>query len=484
MSMEKKMSEKEANTLVEEVLTRGVGEFADPEGKFRKKLIGKATGTYAKDVIIKFGVDVTRPDIHLGHAVVLHKLRKLQDIGCKVVFLIGDFTTLIGDPTGRSKTRPEVDGAAIEKNMKTYLEQVGKILLVDRDANGNIIDSPVFSWMRNSDWFFGVTDVSAEGASKNLLTIKDDATGQSIVVPGTSFVAKAALYEHTRMQKTLLNRPTTYGVSFVNLLALMRHISYAQLIERDMFQERIKQGEPLFLHEMLYPIIQGADSNVMADIYGSCDLEIGGTDQVFNMLMGRKVMEIAGKEPQAVLGMRLLVGLDGKEKMSKSLDNYIGVTDTPRDIFGKTMSIPDAAIVEYYELATYTPKERVAEIAKTLKGGSVNPRDLKLDLAEQLVGIFYGGESAKTTRAEFLATFQRKEVPEDIENITVKKGTLLVDALLTGKLVESKTEFRRLLESGAIRKNGEDKFQDPLQKIEENTVVKVGKHRFLRIVIG
>jgi tyrosyl-tRNA synthetase len=473
----------QAEKDINDALSRGVGEFIDPDGSFRNKLIAKAKGEYPKDIVIKFGVDVTRPDIHLGHAVVLRKLRALQDLGCKILFLIGDFTTLIGDPTGKSKARPELDFALVAKNMATYLDQVDKVLLVDRDQRGQIIDSPRFSWMRNSDWFFGVTDITPEGASESALVAEIDGNKIRIPIAPNSFVSKAVVYENTRMQKTLLKHVNTYSVSFVNLLSLLRRIPYAQLIERDMFQERIKNGEPLYMHEMLYPVIQGADSNVIADAYGSCDLEIGGTDQTFNMLMGRKIMEMTGKNPQAVLSVELLIGLEGKEKMSKSLDNYIGITDTPNDMFGKIMSLPDLLLTHYFELCTFTPMEEIDSIDAQLKSGKVNPRDKKLELAKQVVEIYHGKSAAEDALQHFIETFQKRTMPKDIPEVSAKKGEILADVLFRAGIVASKSEFRRLLDEGAIRKDGEEKLSDPMQKIEATTTLRIGKHRFIKITV-
>lgn len=476
-----KMNENETMKLIDDVLTRGVGEFIDPDGAFKKKLLAKAKGEYKSEIIVKFGVDPTRPDIHLGHAVVLHKLRQLQDLGCKVIFLVGDFTAQIGDPTGKSKVRPEVAQKEVERNMATYLDQVDKVLRVERDKDGHIKDGPLFTWMRNSDWFLGVTDMNPEGASEAALVA--DIGGKKISIPITpnSFVSKAVVYENTRMQKVFLKRPNTHTVALTNVLAMLRNISYAQLIERDLFQERLRSKEPLFLHEMMYPVFQGIDSQVLSLIYGSCDLEIGGTDQTFNMLMGRKVMEVAKTEPQGVLSVQVLVGTDGKEKMSKSLDNYIGITESPKDMFGKIMSLPDSAIGSYFELCTFTPLEEIEAIGKKLKAGKVNPRDIKMDLAEQVVAIYHGKKKGVEAREEFIQTFQAKKLPTDIPVLEAKGGTLLIDALLQSGAVESKSEFRRLLEEGAIRKNGEEKLTDPLAKVEHDMVLKVGKRRFFRI---
>jgi tyrosyl-tRNA synthetase len=482
--MAKKMNTEEAENLVADILGRGVGTFVDPDGSFRKRLIAKAKGEYPKDIIVKFGMDPTRPDIHLGHAVVLRKLRQMQDIGCKIIFLIGDFTTLIGDPTGKSKVRPELDFETVAKNMATYLDQVDKILLVERDKEGNIIDGPLFSWSRNSDWFFNVTDISVEGASKSALTIKDEATGNLLEVPSTSFVAKAAVFENTRMQKTFLRKNTTHTVSVVNLLSVMRKITLSQLLERDMFQDRINTNTPLFMHEMLYPVAQGIDSELIALIYGSCDLEVGGTDQTFNLLMGRKIMEMTGKEPQAILSFTLLVGTDGKEKMSKSLDNYIGITDAPADMFGKIMSLPDEQLPPYFELCTFTPMKEVENMMNDLKGGKLHPKDMKMQLAQQVVEIYHGRAHAEAAKKSFIETFRNGSIPADIPEFKAVKGNLLVDVLLDAEQVASKSEFRRLIDEGAIRIGGEEKIADPFYKVEQDLILKIGKHRFIKLNVG
>ena len=472
--METKTTTNAIEAQIEDILSRGVGDFIDPEGIFRKKLIAKAQGTLKEDVVIKFGVDPTRPDIHLGHAVVLRKLRQMQDLGCKVIFLIGDFTAQIGDPTGKSKVRPELEQEAIEANVATYLAQVGKILS---------LESNVFSWIRNSDWFYGVTDITAGPNSKVELNITNT-SGQQQVIPidPNSFVGKAVLFDQTRMQTSVLKQPA-HGVTFATILSILRRITLAQLIERDMFKERIEKSEPLFMHEMMYPVMQGIDSDVLANIYGSCNLEVGGTDQTFNMLMGRKVMEMAKKEEQAVLAFELLVGLDGKEKMSKSLDNYVGITDAPNDMYGKLMSIPDSALPTYFELCTYTPISEVKEIAKRLEGGKAHPKEVKMQLARQIVEIYHGAGAGEKAEEHFVQTFQKKEIPDEIPTVRVTKGTLLSDALLEAGFVESKTEFRRLLDAGAIRQNGEEKLSDPYTTIDSSLTLKVGKHRFITLEV-
>ncbi len=467
------MGEKEACAAIEDIFTRGVGTLIDPNETLRKKLLAKARGECKEDIIIKFGVDPTRPDIHLGHAVILRKLRQLQDLGCKVVFLIGDYTAQIGDPTGKSKVRPEVEQSQIEANMQTYLDQVGKILS---------LDEAVFSWIRNSDWFTTITDLNLP---------LDYQVGMEVNVPNTpapvhvafdpnSFVGKAIAFEQSRMQKNIGAKKIAV-VTMRSLLWGLKHITLAQLLERDMFEKRVKDGESLFMHEMLYPVFQGIDSDILAQVFGSCDLEVGGTDQTFNMLMGRKIMEVNKRSPQSVLSFALLVGLDGKEKMSKSLDNYVAITDAPANMFGKIMSLPDALIGSYFELCTFTPMEEVKSILKKLESGKAHPKEVKMDLAQQIVEIYHGPEAAENARESFINTFQKKELPLEMPTVTVGRGTPLVEVLLAEKIVASKNEFRRLLEEGAIREGGEKKITTPLAIIDKDIVLKIGKLRFLKI---
>ncbi len=445
---------------IDELLSRGVGEFIDPTGSFRKKILENP-----EKVVIKFGVDPTRPDLHLGHAVVLRKLRQFQNLGCKVIFLVGDLTSSIGDPTGKSKIRPEISQETIEANMRTYLDQVGKILLTDPS---------VFSWIRNSDWFVSINDVVAQDGIP--LTI--DLNGQQVTtppLPGDNILAKANAWASTRMQKGSIK-----NYSLINILAVLRRISHGRLIERDMFQDRIKAGEPIFMHEMMYPVLQGIDSNVLADIYGSCDLEVGGTDQHFNMLVGRDVMDMNGKEPQAVLSFKLLEGTDGKEKMSKSLDNYVGITDDPADMYGKILSIPDTSILHYFELCTYTPYARLDEIKEQLASGSVNPKNLKMELARQIVAEYHGEAASRDAENDFVTKFQKKEIPDEIPEIAGQGS--LADILVANNLVPSKSEFRRLIEGGAVTnlESGE-KITDPTYVVTETVTLKIGKMTFVRV---
>lgn len=447
--------------LIDKILSRGVSEIIGAD-ELRKKL-----ETTPKKVVIKYGVDPTKPDLHLGHAVCLRKLREFQNLGCKVVFLIGDFTARIGDPTGKSKIRPEIDQAEVEANVKTYLDQAGKILLTNPEN---------FVWIRNSDWFVSMHDVRAADGMQ--LTIEAGGKKfQSPPLPGNHFLARANTWVASRMQKNQIKH-----YSFINVLAVLRKMTHARLIERDMFQARIKNQQPIFMHELLYPVIQGIDSNVLSDIFGSCDLEVGGTDQHFNMLMGREVMEMNSKNPQAVLTLPILEGTDGKEKMSKSLDNYIGITESPTDIFGKTMRIPDKLIPRWVELCTDLDE---SNFTKRLK--KENPKDLKVELAQELVRIYHGDEAAQKAPEEFGRLFSggsKSGRPDEIPTIQIEEGSWgIVELLANAKLVDSKSEARRLIQQGGIRVN-DKKVEEVDQSFEvgkEELILQVGKRKWVKI---
>ena len=461
---------------IEEFFTRSVGNFIDPENGFKEKLLKKIKGDYKKDIIVKWGIDPTRPDIHLGHAVVLRKLRQLQDWGCKIVFLIGDFTAQIGDPTNKSKVRPEIEQKEVEKNLKTYLDQVQKILRTEK---------AVFSWIRNSDWFTAITDLNLPDDYKVNLEIKDKNSVKLIKIAPNSFVGKAIALEKTRMQvKDLGLKDKVSIITLRSFLWALKHVTFSQLIERDMFQERIKKGNELFMHEMIYPVLQGIDSQILAQIYGSCDLEVGGTDQLFNMLMGRTLMNARSLPPQSVIAFSLLVGTDGKEKMSKSLDNYISINEIPSEIFGKVMSIPDSVIIDYFTLATYSPLSDIKDLELSLKKEKVNPRDIKLRLAREIVTIYHGEAAGTAAETDFLNTFQKGQIPKDIKTIKVSKNRLLSEILLSENFVKSKSDFKRLVDEGAvsdaIKKN---KITDLNFAVFEDITLRIGKKRFLNIVI-
>jgi len=442
------MDREDIDIKIKEILTRGVGEFIDPEGSFVKKLKENP-----EKIIIKFGVDPTRPDIHLGHAVILHKLRRLQDMGCKIIFLIGDYTAQIGDPTGKDKTRPEISFNQILENAKTYLDQVGSIL--------DVSNKDKYEVLSNSIWYQSATDY-----------------------PNGSMEEKSRAWEGDRARFSAIRKdgglPT---VTLWNLMATLRGITHSQLIERDMFQDRIQKGTHLYMHEMMYPVMQGVDSWAIAGFFNTCDLEVGGTDQTFNMLMGRHIMKNNKQEAQAVLAFQLLVGLDGKEKMSKSLDNYIGITDDPVDMYGKVMSIPDNAIPSYFELCTFTPMGEVLNIKKGLGENTIHPKEVKMQLARQIVSIYHGEEKSNNAEQMFINTFQKGEIPENILEIKLIEGETLVDVLLKSELVSSRGECRRLVEEGAITELNEDKkIEDMNLILEIGMQFRIGKKRFIKIV--
>jgi len=451
---------------IEEILTRGVGAFIDPGGIFKDKLLKKVNGEYPEDIVIKFGVDPTRPDIHLGHAVVFRKLRQFQELGCKVIFLVGDFTALIGDPTGKSKVRPEIELKEIQENMKTFVDQVGKILRTDEK---------VFSWIINSDWFTNITDIASEG---NLNIKLDDKP----IDPG-SFIGKTVIFENTRMQKTFLKNNVIHTVTLVQFMSTLRHITHSRLIARDLFQDRINAGGELYMHEMMYPVLQGIDSLLISQIYGSCDLEMGGTDQTFNMLVGRDVMKMSNLPEQAVLAMNILPGTDGDIKMSKSLDNYIAITDTPFDMYGKIMSLNDNVMETYFTLATYSPLSEIEEIKTKLSSGKLHPKDIKMRLARDIVTIYHGEAAAKSAEENFTETFSNKGLPTDLFTIKKEKGTKIRDIVLEAGLVESKTEWKRLTDEGAVTNVEEETKVKQDDSLEKTITLKIGKRRFLKIEI-
>ena len=451
---------------IDELLTRGVGAFIDPNGIFKEKLIKKANGEYPEDIVIKLGVDPTRPDIHLGHAVVLRRLRQFQELGCKIIFLIGDFTGLVGDPSGRSKVRPEITLQEIQANMKTFVDQVGKILRTEEK---------VFSWIVNSDWFTSITDI----ASDSPVNIKID---DKPVNPG-SFLGKTVIYENSRMQKTHLKKNAIHTVSLIQFLSILKHITHSRLIARDMFQDRLNGGGELYMHEMMYPVLQGIDSLVIAQIYGSCDLEIGGKDQTFNMLVGRDVMKMSKISEQSVLALEILPGTDGKEKMSKSLDNYIAITETPGEIFGKVMSLSDSLMKTYFTLATYTPTSEIEEMGKKLENGKLHPRDLKLRLAKEIVTIYHGIDAANKAEENFIETFSKKGMPEDIGVVAAKAGVKIGDIVLGAGLVESKTEWKRLTEEGAVTDMETERKIEQNEILEKELTLKIGKKRLIKIIL-
>ncbi|MBI2096308.1 MAG: tyrosine--tRNA ligase [Candidatus Taylorbacteria bacterium] len=456
---------------LQEVLTRGVTSFVDQDGVFSRKI-----ESAPEKCVIKLGADPTRPDIHLGHAVILRKLRQFQDLGAKVVFVVGDYTAAIGDPSGRSRVRPEVGFAEIERNMQTYIEQVGKILLTS-EAH--------FAWIRNSDWYMGPTDLEFPPGTRAAVEINAGGERRTVELDPNSLIGKTALYESTRMQRNVFRKKDIVAVTLRGFLWTVRHITHARLIERDMFEGRIKRGEELYMHELIYPVLQGIDSYVLSEIFGSCDLEIGGSDQTFNMLLGRDVMKANSRPPQAVLACELLVGTDGKEKMSKSLGNYIGIAEPAASIYGKIMSIPDSAIGDYFRLAAYTPLSEVEKIEASLSSGGQSARDIKMLLAREISEIYHGQAAAKEAERDFVNTFAKGGVPEGIKEVKVPSGTLLSELALAESLVPSKSEFRRLVRQGAVSMvESKEKISDPLYALKSDGTVRIGATRFIKVKVA
>ena len=392
-----------------EVILRGTAEVISEEeleGKIERSL---RTG---KPLTVKQGFDPTAPDIHIGHTVSLRKLRQFQDLGHKVVFLIGDFTGMIGDPSGRSEMRKRLSRQEVLQNARTYQEQVFKIL----DPERTVVAF-------NSEW--------------------------------------------------------CEPMKFEDVLVLASRYTVARMLERDDFSQRYKQGKPITIMEFLYPLIQAYDSVAL-----KADVEVGGTDQKFNLLVGRDVQREYGQEPQVALMMPLLVGTDGKEKMSKSLGNYIGINEPPEEIYGKTMSIPDFLIYPYFELATDVDSSELAEIKRSLEDPEVNPMDLKRRLARRLVAMYHGEEAARRAEEAFDKVFRRREVPDEVPEYVLNQDRVWIVRLLTSSgLASSNSEARRLIAQGGVYIDGR-RVTDPNLEVEfkGGEVVKVGKRRFLRVV--
>jgi tyrosyl-tRNA synthetase len=362
---------------------------------------------------VKAGFDPTAPDIHVGHTVLLRKMKHFQDMGHDVIFLIGDFTGLIGDPSGRSATRPPMTREEIHANAETYKIQIFKIL----DRKKTIIDF-------NSRW---------------------------------------------------LGKLTSFDI--INLTA---KYTVARILERDDFSNRLKKGQPISAHELLYPLMQAYDSVAL-----EADVELGGTDQKFNLLVGRDIQREFNQEPQVVMTMPLLEGLDGVEKMSKTLDNTVGITEPPGEIFGKIMSISDPLMFRYYELLTDEPLSQVEKWKKEAKEGRVNPRDLKSRLARSIAADFWGEREAEKAAEEFDRVFKNKELPTEIEEIAVKPAkTLLVDLLVDKNIFPSRGEAKRVIRQGGVYLDGqriEDIQLNIDMKKQSGSILKIGKKKFYRL---
>ncbi|HSE30475.1 MAG TPA: tyrosine--tRNA ligase [Pyrinomonadaceae bacterium] len=385
-----------------------------PESELRAKL--EKSAKTGKPLRVKLGADPTAPDIHLGHTVVIRKLRAFQDLGHTVIFLIGDFTGMIGDPSGKSATRPQLTRAEIEANAETYKSQIFKLL------------DPEKTEIRfNSEW---MDKVGSDG-----------------------------------------------------FIRLASHVTVKQILERDDFARRLNEERPISLHELLYPLTQAYDSVAL-----EADVELGGTDQKFNLLLGRSLQKEYGQESQIAVITPLLEGTDGVQKMSKSLGNYIGIDEPPQEIFGKVMSISDDLMWRYYELLTDLTIQQIEQLKTAAANGEKNPRDLKVDLAKRIVTDFHSPSAADAAEEDFVRRFRNKETPDEIEERTVPSrhpmAWDLSSLLLAVGLAESKAEARRLIQQGGVSVDGERQTASSAERVWEPgsfATLKVGKRRFLRV---
>lgn len=390
-------------------LKRGAFEIL-PEEELLKKL--KKSYETQKPLVVKFGADPSRPDIHLGHTVVLQKLRLLQDFGHEIYFLIGDYTAQIGDPTGKNKTRPILTEQDVRTNAQTYKDQVGKILDLSKT-------NVVF----NKDWL-----------------------GK---------------------------------FSGLDLIQLMAKATVGAILQRDDFSKRYTNAEAIYLHEFVYPVLQGFDS-----VHLKADLELGGTDQTFNLMMGRHLQHAYNQEPQCILTMPLIEGTDGVHKMSKSMDNYISLTDSPTNMFGKIMSISDELMKKYYLLLSRRPALEVDKIISDLTTGTLHPMEAKKTLAAEITSYYHGETAGKEERDKFEARFSKKQIPDDIQTIQKPAGGLnLLDLFTELGLIKSKSEGRRLIQQNAVKVNFENHAQESLTvEAGQEIILKIGKLRMVKVV--
>jgi tyrosyl-tRNA synthetase len=391
-------------------LKKGAAEIIS-EGELLAKL------KKGKPLRIKAGFDPNRPDLHVGHTVLINKMRQFQQLGHHVIFLIGDFTAMIGDPTGKNEARPPLTEAEIKANAETYAKQVFKIL-----------DPQKTEVSYNSHWMGKFT-----------------------------------------------------AADFIRLTS---QYTVARMIERDDFTKRLKAGTPIHMHELIYPLVQGYDSVAL-----KADVELGGTDQKFNLLVGRELQKSAGQEAQCILTVPILEGLDGVQKMSKSLDNYIAVEDSPRDMFGKTMRVSDELMYRYYELLTDITVEDLAKLREDVKSGAKHPRAVKVELGKTLVARFHGEEAALRAVSEFDRIFVDKGLPDDIpvKKLTAANAVGICKIMVDMGLAATNSEARRLIEGKAVEKEGE-KITDPQLKLDlksgDNFILKAGKKKFVRVQVS
>ena len=366
-----------------------------------------------KPLKIKLGLDPSAPDIHLGHTVILRKLKQLQDLGHEIIIIIGDFTGKIGDPTGKSKMRKSLSDEEVLQNAKTYEEQVFKIL-----------DKEKTTIKFNSEWLSKLT--------------------------------------------------------FEDVLQLTQYTTVARMLEREDFRLRFENQRPIYLNEFFYPLMQAFDSTAI-----EADIEFGGTDQRFNLLSGRTLQKEIGKEPQVVIMMPLIEGLDGKNKMSKTLGNYIGIYESAKSKYQKVMEIPDELIVKYYTLLTDVSDEKIKEVKSKLKDENINPRDMKMDLAREIVSLYHTAEEVDQAEERFKMIFQMGQKPKDMDTVNVSKEDFdLISTVVDKGLVSSKSEFRRLLLQGGIKINDKKITMEKDLPKEGEIVVQVGKKKFMKIIVS
>ncbi|RXT13503.1 tyrosine--tRNA ligase [Ammoniphilus sp. CFH 90114] len=398
------------------IIQRGVAEIV-PQDELVKKLEKSiVTGTPLK---IKLGLDPTAPDLHVGHTVVLHKLRQFQELGHTIQLLIGDFTGRIGDPSGKSETRKQLTEEDVKRNAQTYVEQFAKVMDVSK-----------LEVYYNSTWLS--------------------------------------------------------PMDFADVVRLAANVTVARMLERDDFSKRYQTGLPISIHEFFYPLMQGYDSVALES-----DVELGGTDQKFNLLMGRQLQKEYDKEQQIAIMMPILEGLDGVQKMSKSLGNYIGIGEAANEIYGKTMSVPDELMLKYYELVTDISNEELEAIRAGLESGNVHPRDAKMNLAKRFVTMFHGSEAAVEAEENFKRVFQQRALPTDIPEVSISSGILedgriwIAKLLVELGLTASTGEARRMIQQGGVKLN-EEKVEDVQAQInvEDAMIVQVGKRKFAKVKLG
>lgn len=392
------------------ILMRGV-EFGDEQIRATMEAELKERLAENRPLRVYLGVDPSAPDLHLGHTVALRKLRQFQELGHETVFLIGNFTGLIGDPSDKDKARPQLTPKELEENAATYVEQAFKVL----DSEKTII-------RYNADWLAPLT--------------------------------------------------------FSDVIKLASHFTVQQFLARENFAKRYEKGDPIWLHEFLYCLMQGYDAVML-----ETDVQIGGKEQLFNLLAGRKLQEAFGQHPQVCLTYPILVGTDGRMRMSKSTGNYIGINEPPERMYGKVMSIPDEAMSNYFNLVTRWTPEEIAEIEKAMAEGELHPRDAKMKLAREIVSIFHGDEATEEAEARFKRVFQRGKLPEEMPTHRLKAPQNIVDLLVEAGLTGSKGQARRLIRQGGVRLDGE-KVMDVARTVipGEEQVLQVGKRKFVRLM--